>query len=270
MNILGAIFSELDVRDYKAVCTSANRIFPKTFELQMVRVKNQGLVGSCVAHALSTVVEYYNYIQNKSKEEMSVGYIYGNRNLSFHKSSGMIVRDALATLKLYGDVEKKDFPDNIEVPFAIDKFNKQADDLYEKGYPNRISSYYRLKTKNDIKAALLSKNPVVMAIKWYGDMKVVDGILTTKYQKYRGGHCMVIYGWNEKGWKVQNSWGKSWGENGTCIIPYDMKLEEAWMVGDNITDNMTIKKPFASQTGQSIAKVLNNLGKAMNFNKKQS
>lgn len=262
MDILGAIFSELDVRDYKGVCIS-KRTFPKTFELPMVRIKNQGSVNSCVAHALSTVVEYYNCMQNKSKVEMSVGYIYGNRNMSKYKKQGMVIRDALASLKLYGDVLKEDFPDNVEVPMAINKFNKLSDDLYDKGYPNRISTYYRLKTNNDIKAVLQSKNPVVIGVKWYFDMKVVNGILTTQHKKYIGGHCMIIYGWNEKGWKVQNSWGKSWGDNGTCIIPYNMKIEEAWGVGDNITDNIAIKKPFSSDAGKSIAKVLNTLGNAM-------
>lgn len=260
MNILGAIFSELDVRDYKGICTSSKRVFPKTFELPIVRIKNQGSVCSCVAHALSTVVEYYNYVQNNSRTEMSVGYLYGNRNLSQHRGNGMVIRDALATLKLYGDVPKEDFSDNVEVPMAINKFNKLADDLYEKGYPNRISTYYRLKTNNDIKAVLQSKNPVVIGVKWYSDMKVVDGVLTTKHKNYNGGHCMIIYGWNEKGWKVQNSWGKSWGNKGTCIIPYNMKIEEAWGVGDNITNNITIKKPFSSNAGKSIAKVLNTLG----------
>lgn len=258
---LGAIFSEIDVRDYKGVCTIPKKSFPKEFELPMVRIKNQGSVGSCVAHALSTVVEYYNYIQNKSKTEMSVGYIYGNRNLSIHKQSGMIVRDALATLKMYGDVTKEDFPYNIETPSAINKFNEQSDKLYDKGYPNRISSYCRLKTKNDIKAALQSKNPVVIAIKWYSDMKVIDGILTTNKKKYSGGHCMVIYGWNQKGWKVQNSWGRFWGNNGTCIIPYDMKLCEAWAVCDNIKETIKVKKPFSSNTGKAVAKVLNTIGK---------
>ena len=264
---LGAIFSEVDVRDYKGVCTASKKSFPKEFELPIVRIKNQGSVGSCVAHALSTVVEYYNYIQHKIKTEMSVGYIYGNRNLSTHKGSGMVVRDALATLKLYGDVTKEDFPHNLEVPNAINKFNKQADDLYDKGYSNRISSYYRLKTKNDIKAALQSKNPVVIAIKWYSDMKVIDGVLTTKQKNYTGGHCMVIYGWNKRGWKVQNSWGRYWGDNGTCIIPYDMKLREAWAVGDNIKDTMKVKKPFSSKVGKAAAKVLNAFGRLTTKNK---
>lgn len=263
--ILGAVFSKFDARDYRGVCTSDANLFPKEFELPIIRIKNQGRVGSCVAHALSTVVEYYNYIQSNSQTEMSVGYIYGNRKLSSHVGSGMIVRDALATLQLYGDVPKVNFSDNVEVPEAINKFNEVADDLYDTGYPNRISSYYRLKTDNDIKAVLQSNNPVVVAIKWYSDMKVMDGILTTNYKNYSGGHCMIIYGWNEKGWKVQNSWGKSWGDKGTCIIPYDMKLRETWAVGDNITNNIVIKKPFSSDFGKLIAKVLNMLGRLFAF-----
>ena len=43
----GAIFSPKDVRDYKAMCATAAE-FPKEFKLDMVRVKNQGSVGSCV------------------------------------------------------------------------------------------------------------------------------------------------------------------------------------------------------------------------------
>ena len=56
--ILGALFSKPDVRDY--VATTKMEEFPDAFELKLPKVKNQGTVGSCVAHALSTVVEYFN------------------------------------------------------------------------------------------------------------------------------------------------------------------------------------------------------------------
>lgn len=262
--VLGAIFSGVDVRDYKGVCAMSPSSFPKEFELPIVRVKSQGSIGSCVAHALSSVVEYYNYTQHKEKTEMSTGYIYGNRKNSLHKGSGMIVRDALATLVKYGDVPHTDFPYNVEVPSAINKYNKVADELYEKGYPNRISCYYKLKTENDIKASLMAKQPVVIAVKWYSDMKVVNGILTTDYKNYSGGHCMLIYGWNEKGWKVLNSWGAFWGNKGTCIIPYEMEIREKWSVVDNITEKIIVKKPFSSPIGKKVAKVLNTVGKVEN------
>ncbi len=260
MNKFGALFSNVDVRDYKAVCSTPKKSLPKEFELPIIRVKNQSSINSCVAHTLSSIVEYFNYIQHNKKTEMSTGYIYGNRNTSSHKGEGMVIRDALAALKAYGDVEKTEFPDNIEVPIAITKFNKKANELFDKGYPNRISSYYRLKTETDIKNALLNKYPVVMAMKWYGDIRVVNGILTTKYKNYRGGHCMLIYGWNEKGWKVLNSWGTGWGNKGTVIIPYNIKIRETWAVVDSIKEGVTIKKPFSSDAGKMVGKVLNTLG----------
>lgn len=252
---LGMEFSSFDVRDYKAVSTIEE--FPEEFELPMVRVKNQGKVNSCCAHVLSSVVEYFNYTQLDKRTEMSVGYIYGNRENTSHKSNGMILRDALNNLRLYGDVEKKYFPYNIETPEVIDRFKNQSEELYDKGYPYRISAYYKVKTKEEIKAALKSGYPIPIGVLWYSDMEVKDGILTTNYKDCKGGHCMLIYGWNEKGWKVQNSWGRSWGISGTCIIPYDMKLHEAWAVVDTIKEGIEIKKPFSSDTGKYIAKIIN-------------
>ena len=254
---LGLIFSSYDIRDYTAVVDIQQKGFSEEFELPIIRIKDQGKVGSCSAHVLSSIVEYFNYIQLGNKTEMSTGYIYGNREKSNHKDSGMILRDALNTLRLYGDVEKNEFPYNIETPEIIDKFNECSAELYDKGYPYRISAYYKVKTESEIKAALKSNYPVAIGVKWYSDMTVKNGILTTNYQNYNGGHCMLIYGWNEKGWKVQNSWGKSWGNNGTCIIPYDMELHEAWAVVDTIKEGVEIKKPFSSDTGKSVAKILN-------------
>lgn len=259
---LGIIFSSFDIRDYKA--TTSLKTFSDEFELKIPRVKSQGNVSSCGAHVLSCIVEYFNYKQHGITTEMSVGYIYGNRKESTHKSKGMILREALNTLRLYGDVAKVDFPYNTEIPDISNKYNKQANELYEIGYPSRISAYYRVKTIPEFKAALRLGYPIAIGVKWYSDMKVVNGVLTSKYKGYRGGHCMLLYGWNEKGWKVQNSWGKSWGNKGTCIIPYDMPIHEAWAVVDNIKDEVKIKKPLSSSTGKQVAKVINTIGNNIN------
>lgn len=260
MEALGAIFSKLDVRDYVAKTTKSNSNNLNSYELPLVRVKNQGQVGSCCAHVLSSVVEYFNYVQHNIKTEMSVGYIYGNRTKTTHKGKGMIIRDALKTLSTYGTVTKDKFPYNVEIPDAVNKFNQYANGLYEEGTISRISSYYKVKTEADIKNALKLKYPVVIGIEWYSDMKVVNGILTTNKKTYRGGHCMLIYGWNENGWKVLNSHGITWGNRGTCIIPYDMNIREAWAVVDNIKDGIQIKKPFSSKAGKTVAKVINAVG----------
>lgn len=261
----GVIFSKNDVRDYRAICALSSNVLPKSFELKFFNnsiIKNQKNVNSCVAHALSTIIEYYNKIQNNINLEMSTGYIYGNRKTSIHKKQSMILRDALAAVQLYGDVYATSFPyNNIEAPTVVNKFEEQVDKLYEEGYVNRISSYCRLRNEKEIKTMLMEGKPVLIAMKWYGDMKVVNGILTTSYKNYKYGHCMVIYGWDENGWKVQNSWGKSWGDNGRCIVKYDTKgIKEIWAIIDTIVGtNIEIKKPYSTMIGRKVAIAVNKI-----------
>lgn len=258
----GAIFSDYDVRDYKLVYTASATEFPKKFSLKMRDIKNQGAVGSCVAHALSSIIEYYNFKQLKMRDRMSVGYIYGNRRNSTFSEEGMIIRDALDAVRKYGDVTNDLFPYNSEVPRVIDLFEEQADELFDKGYPYRISQYCRITDPNAVKAALMAGNPILIGVIWYKDMKVVDGVLTTNYQESTGGHAMVICGWDERGWKVHNSWGESWGDNGYAIIPYDIPIEEIWTITDDIIENTKIKKPFSHTIfGQFLACIINGIVK---------
>ena len=111
----------------------------------------------------------------------------------------------------------------------------------------------------------MAGNPILMAMNWYNDMTVSEnGILTTRYSGWAGGHCMFIYGWDETGWKVQNSWGPDWGHQGTMIIPYEMDIEEFWVVSDDIIEDTIVKKPFSSKAGKIIAKVFNKINKIFN------
>ena len=38
----------------------------------------------------------------------------------------------------------------------------------------------------------MAGNPVLMAMTWYADMEVIDGVLTTNCLGYDGGHCMFV------------------------------------------------------------------------------
>lgn len=241
----GAIPSPKDVRDYRIVCKS-NANFPKRFELKMPEVKDQGLVGSCVAHAISTVIEYFSRAQEDNYSKMSVGYIYGNRTNSDHKDVGMVTSLAIKSACEYGDVPEGLFPYNFEVPVIIDKFEEALDNLYERGTPNRLSTYFRCDRVEEIKTALMKNSPVIMAMKWYSDIYVddlavirtsaLDSDPSTTY------HCMVIYGWDERGWLVQNSWGTGWGFNGRGILPYHTPIYEAYGVTDEISQKIKLKQ----------------------------
>lgn len=258
---LGAIPSKIDIRDYKGIATT--QLFPDVFELNTIRVKDQGQVSSCVAHALSSVIEFFNSTQNKDNTEMSVGYIYGNRENSKHKGQGMIVRDAIAAVCECGDVPKKLFPNNAEVPSVINEFSSKKKSLEDTAKKSRFTTYYRLNSENDIKASLMNNGPVVFSMKWYDDISVINGMINTKCENSNGNHCMVIYGWNLRGWKILNSWGTNWGNGGRAILPYNIPIDEAWGIIDTYTDvninNLLIKKPFNSILGKTFAKFINKL-----------
>lgn len=234
----GAILSPKDIRDYRIICAS-NSTFPTEYELEMPEVKNQGSVGSCVAHSIATVIEYFSRLQGDESSEMSVGYIYGNRTNTDHKDWGMVVRKALEATCEYGDVTQALFPYNEEVPSIISRFEENVCGLIAKAYPHRFSSYYRCRKENEIKTALTKGSPVVMVMKWYDDIEVVDGVIQTKAECADSSHCMVIYGWNKQGWLIQNSWGTDWGYGGRAILSYDVPIIEAWGVTDEISETQT-------------------------------
>ena len=255
----GALFSPIDVRDYKLAFTNNESEFPEEFELQMCKVKNQAEIGSCVAHSIAEIIEYFNMKQNNDNAQMSTNYIYGNRIGMNYDGPGMYTRKAIANACKYGTVYESECPGNTEVPNVIEEFKKIKDELYEKGVPHRFSSYYSVNTKNEIKTALMNNGPVIFAMPWYDDIVVIDGEIQTSQQSDAGGHCMVIYGWNKTGWKIMNSWGIGWAHNGKAILPYNIKIREAYGIIDTIVgvDNVSIKKPYNSSVGKWIAKVLN-------------
>lgn len=256
--VKGALFSKPDVRDYTARTKLSE--LPKEFELEMPKVKNQKTICSCVAHAVSTVVEYFNEKETGQYEEMSTGYIYGNRRFSLYKGSGMYTRDALRTVAKYGDVPNCYFPINIEVPDAIEKFEAEVDNIEDKGYYFKFAEYFKLKDEMSIKTSIMENGPAVFAMWWFDDIDVEHGVMQTKCVKTArtDSHCMVIYGWNEIGWKVQNSWGDSWANNGTIIIPYDVPLHEVWGIRDaEASSDLVINKPFKTKVGAKVAKIIN-------------
>ena len=231
----GAIESKIDVRDYQVACAAAPNVeLPEAFELNMRAVKNQLAVSSCVAHALAAVVEYFNFMQEKTDTTMSTEFIYGNRINHTYTDKGMIIRDALENLRKYGTCPNSSMPGNIEVPEAIRRFNQDALGVIPVAYPNRITNYCSLYKKNDMKLWLMTKGPIVFSVKWYENywLTVNNKLHFDEKSEPSGCHCMVIYGWNKEGWLFQNSWGNTWGDGGRAVYPYDATIREAWGVED--------------------------------------
>lgn len=236
----GALKSPFDVRDYKLVA-SATETFPDTFELTKVSVKNQGNVPSCVAHASSSIVEYHHKRQHSEKKSFSTEFIYGFRDFGYYAGDGMYIRNALNTLRKYGDVPAVELKGNHDWFEAWSNVDSRFDELAEKAYPHRVSSYFRVDDENSVKSALMKHGYVLAGMQWHKGATLTDGVYTPT-DKVSGGHAIVIYGWNEKGWLCQNSWGSNWGNKGRFIIPFGFQFTEMWGITDNITDDIIMPK----------------------------
>lgn len=243
MDLFENIFSPKDLRDYKV--KTKYKTFPVTFELDELPVKNQGGVGSCVAHATSSLVEYINRWQEGSYVRMSTGYIYGNREFETRKlAGGYYTRLAMKVLKERGDCPWELFPNNEPMPKAEELYLNRDKSIDEEAYKNRISTYFQLTDKDGVKSLLVCGYPVLCAVKWDGNVLLDENnILNFPKKIDKGGHCVLIVGWNENGWIIQNSWGDNWGNKGRATLPYSSPIKEIWGVTDDIINGIEVKKP---------------------------
>ncbi len=234
----GALTSPKDVRNYRMVSASSLGDLPTTYEIQnMPDVKNQGFYSACVSYALSVIAEWHCRRYGDETADLSPFYNYGNRRYTTWTGAGLYPCDALKTAVKCGFVTAKDFPYKGEIPSITVDFEMRFNDIFDKGIPNRFSAYYRVNTEAEIKQSLMVHGPLLASVDWYHDMTVKNGVIQTKCAKKSGSHAVVIYGWNQQGWLIQNSWGEKWGVNGRAVLPYDIPIEEAWGIIDEISEN---------------------------------
>ena len=90
----------------------------------------------------------------------------------------------------------------------------------------KVASYSRVSiTSAAIKAALVSGKPVVVGGPVNRAFMYLSGttVLTKFSGSSMGGHCYCVVGYDDskQAFKVQNSWGTSWGSNGFGYIGYN-------------------------------------------------
>ena len=165
----GALPSPPDIRDYQLASGAVDlSTLPETFINTKTKIKSQGNKQTCVAHALSSLVEFHDSLH----ETFSTDFIYGCRTDSDYLGEGMYLRDGLKVLQHYGDVLLEDLPGNTDVPTARQKVSQNFSSLKEKAFPNRISTYYKVNTVDELKHSLYFNGPVPGSIRWFSGAKI--------------------------------------------------------------------------------------------------
>ena len=250
---LGAIKSPEDKRDY-VVQAVAPMAYKPVMLSPLPKIKNQGSVGSCVAHECSYIAEYY------TGEVCSTAFIYGLRFNGYWSGVGMYHRDALNTMLNYGECSEAECPGNIEMQeaknyvmgkvdsgtwlpfgFKTDEPDNWTDTLrayVEKARPRKIMSYASVTTADGLKAALANGWPVIFTTginNYYPDAKTH---IFKPNGSNAGFHSMSVWGWDyldgKEYFRVSNSWGTSWGDGGFCWMSAEdiLREQDAWAVSD--------------------------------------
>lgn len=91
-------------------------------------------------------------------------------------------------------------------------------------YPGTIESYRWANNLQDVIATLGYHGPIVIGVNWYVGMYKPDtkGFIHVT-GSIVGGHCLLLRGVDiiKNRLMLHNSWGASWGKNGTCWISFE-------------------------------------------------
>jgi C1A family cysteine protease len=219
----------------------------------MTKIENQGQIGSCVANAVAGAYEYLVKRHRGESYDVSRLFIYYNaRSLSgiAHVDNGTHVRDAIESLKLHGACSERTYP------YIHELVNqKPHEEAYQEAASFLVHSVDKIETRLETwKTRLAEGHPIIFALLLFDsfDNYNQNGLIPMPSSKdhkrnSHSAHAMLCVGYSEpdRVFIVRNSWGKNWGKDGYCYIPYDYlinqnyNLEDNWIIKrlDNFADN---------------------------------
>ncbi|SFD98044.1 Papain family cysteine protease [Chitinophaga sp. CF118] len=227
--VLNARPDTIDFRDSMYASTLfevPTRIGLDDYRKAGVPILNQGLEGACTGFGLATVIHYLLRIRKGDSfiEEISPRMLY-------------------EMAKKYDEWEGEDYIGS-SARGAIKGWHKhgvclQQKWIYDPGNPDKeltaeradnaarfpLGAYYRVNHKDftDIHTAMAEVGILYATARVHDGWFNVDadGEIPYEGQQIQGGHAFAMVAYDEYGFWIQNSWGKTWGKDGFARISYD-------------------------------------------------
>jgi hypothetical protein len=219
---------------------------PSLFPTLHLAVKDQEDTNACTGFALSSAVEYLMRTAGRETAPNISPYMLYSMARRYDEFPGSLdegssLRGALKAWHHHGACVDRLWKTGLNVPPAP---KRASDDWWLDAVTRPLGAYYRIdKTQvADIHAALNEVGIVYASVDTHAGWN--EGgerrPLTKRPTSFRGGvftippgrggaggHAIVLVGYNETGFLVQNSWGTEWGSYGYAILTYDDWLENA-------------------------------------------
>ena len=241
--------SPYDGRDYHFddLIMAGSVKVPDSYETERTPfVYNQGRSSMCAACAYNTI-RYLQEANLKSgagvEEPFSPAFNYANRP-DDENFEGMYMRTVCKRGR-QGSVPYSVLPGFYNLATAKAKFKKDKDKLLEMAAPFAISSFYQVSSREQIKTAIYTLKGVIAGVYVTDEFyNPVDGYVYYNPNNPRnwGGHAIAVIGFktNKNGefwWRIQNSWGKEYGENGRIWLSGDYPfLESPYALVDGVDE----------------------------------
>ena len=226
--------------------------FPQSVDLReyCAEVEDQGAIGSCTAHAVVGLVEYFARRGGDAAFQGSRLFVYkvARRIAGLTGDSGAFIRSAMGAAVTCGVPPENHWPysdDEIEFDDEPDMF------VFSLAQNFQALSYFRYdapeewrKTPDELiqelKQGLFDELP--FALGFYGfpsfdhpDVAPGDIPFPGSYEKAQWGHAVTAVGFDDArvvknpamgeksvgAFLIRNSWGTGWGEDGYGWLPYD-------------------------------------------------
>lgn len=234
--------SPKDKRDLVLECLNnvranhgTDRDLPEVLDLReyLPPPRNQGKRGTCAAFSAACIKEFQEKLDVNYSDYMSPESVYFYRRNQ--DSQGMHARDVMKILYNHGIAPEKYFPYNPSgEPDEVPEMAKSVMENFV------IRHYARIKTLHGVKKALRYYGPLLICVPVYRNSPT---IWKPRYKgdKLRGGHAMVIVGYNQEGLIIRNSWGSHWNGDGNVIMPYqDFGCQwEIWSAIDDLSPELS-------------------------------
>ena len=213
-------------------------------------IKDQGQLGTC---SVFSIVSVYEYILKKTKREhdLSERFVYYNvlKDSGKMEDIGSSLYGVVESITKYGVCAEK------HCKYEVEKYHiAPSKEAYEDAIAHRIKVAKNVRISHkDITSALSEGYPVTISLKIFDSFgnqskgfvyrPTDEEIAENKY----GNHAMVICGYSEedKVYIVRNSWGKGFGDNGYCYIPFsyieDDKLSNSACIITAINEGEEVK-----------------------------
>jgi hypothetical protein len=190
---------------------------------------DQGQLGSCVGHGVSGAFRRVLQVNKMEDFEPSRLFAYYIARREKNEDTGASIRDAFKAMNREGLCNEKTWP-YIERKFSV----KPPEEAFKEAEDHQTIRYERIfpASREAIMDAIYQGFPVVYGQKIFesflSDEVARTGVVphpNEARETFYGWHCKVIFDYESDYVIELNSWGKKWGLNGLCKIPWSMILD---------------------------------------------